>query len=75
MCVDGKGECVCYFEIELINVMISSVVFFIELGEILNEVVGLKYFIVKWKYIQQKKDGGIVGNILGGWDLLINKVI
>jgi len=75
MRADGKGERVRYFEIELTNVMISSVKPSIEAGEILGERVGLKYSSVKWKYTQQKKDGGAAGNTSGGWDLATNKVI
>lgn len=75
MRADGKGERVRYFEIELTNVMISSVKPSIESGEILNETVGLKYSTVKWKYTQQKQGGGTAGNTSGGWDLSTNKVI
>lgn len=75
MRADGKGERVRYFEIELTNIMISSVKPTIKEGEILGETVGLKYSTVKWKYTQQKKDGGAAGNTSGGWDLSTNKVI
>jgi type VI secretion system secreted protein Hcp len=47
MRADGKGERVRYFEIELTNVMISSVKPSIEAGEILGERVGLNRY-VQW---------------------------
>ncbi len=75
MRADGQGERIKYFEIELANVLICSVEPSIENGDILNEAVGLKYSQVKWKYIQQKIDGGSGGNTTGGWDLSTNKVV
>ncbi|NMM37727.1 MAG: type VI secretion system tube protein Hcp [Glaciimonas sp.] len=75
MRADGKGERIKYFEIELENVLISSVTPAIIQGEILSESVGLKYSKVKWKYTQQKIGGGTAGNTSGGWDLSANKVI
>ena len=74
MRADGQGERIKYLEIELANVLISSVEPSIEEGDILNEAVGLKYSQVKWKYIQQKIGGGSGGNTAGGWDLSTNKV-
>lgn len=72
---DGKGERIKYFEIELVNVLISSVSPSVKAGDILSEDVGLKYSQVKWKYIQQKISGGSGGNTSGGWDLSTNKVV
>jgi type VI secretion system secreted protein Hcp len=71
---DGQGERVKYFEIELENVLISSVAPAVEPGDILTEDVKLKYSKVKWKYTQQKVGGGAGGNTSGGWDLSTNKV-
>ena len=71
---DGQGERVKYFEIELENVLISSVAPAVEPGDILAEDVKLKYSKVKWKYTQQKVGGGAGGNTSGGWDLSANKV-
>jgi len=72
---DGKGERVKYFEIEIENLIISSDTPSVAEGNILTEVVSLKYSQVKWKYTQQKIGGGAGGNTSGGWDLSKNKVI
>jgi type VI secretion system secreted protein Hcp len=71
---DGQGERVKYFEIELENVLISSVAPAVEQGNILTEDVSIKYSKVKWKYTQQKVGGGSGGNTSGGWDLSANKI-
>jgi type VI secretion system secreted protein Hcp len=71
---DGQGERVKYFEIELENVLISSVAPTIRPGDILSEDVALKYSKVKWKYTQQKVTGGTGGNTSGGWDLSANRI-
>ena len=70
---DGQGERVKYFEIELENVLISSVAPQVQPGDILSENVSIKYSKVKWKYTQQKVGGGSGGNTSGGWDLSANK--
>jgi type VI secretion system secreted protein Hcp len=70
---DGKGERIKYFEIELENVLISSVAPSVTSGDILGEHLALKYSKVKWKYTQQKVGGGSGGNTSGGWDLSANK--
>ena len=72
---DGQGERIKYFEIELINVLISSVAPSVSEGDILKETIALKYSQVKWKYVQQKISGGSGGNTSGGWDLSTNKVV
>nr|WP_315189146.1 type VI secretion system tube protein Hcp [uncultured Albidiferax sp.] len=72
---DGKGERVKYFEIEIENLIISSDMPSVAEGNILIELVSLKYSQVKWKYTQQKIGGGAGGNTSGGWDLAKNKVI
>ncbi|QYF92744.1 type VI secretion system tube protein Hcp [Massilia sp. PAMC28688] len=72
---DGKGERIKYFEIELENVLISSVAPAVAQGDILSEEVALKYSQVKWKYTQQKVGGGSGGNTSGGWNLAQNKVV
>ena len=74
MRADGQGDRVKYFEIELENVLISSVAPAIRPGDILSEDVSLKYSKVKWKYTQQKVTGGTGGNTSGGWDLSTNRV-
>ncbi|HWW69410.1 MAG TPA: type VI secretion system tube protein Hcp [Duganella sp.] len=70
---DGQGERIKYFEIELENVLISSVAPHVQPGDILSESVSIKYSKVKWKYTQQKVGGGSGGNTSGGWDLSANK--
>lgn len=75
MRADGQGERIKYFEIELENVLIGMDTPGIEAGDILAEVVRLKFSKVKWKYTQQKIGGGSGGNTAGGWDLSANKVI
>jgi type VI secretion system secreted protein Hcp len=55
-------------------VLISSVAPEVRQGDILGEDVSLKYSKVKWKYTQQKVNGGTGGNTSGGWDLSSNKV-
>lgn len=72
---DGQGERIKYFEIELENVLISSVSPLVNAGEILSEELALKYSKVKWKYTQQKVAGGSGGNTSGGWDLSANKTV
>jgi type VI secretion system secreted protein Hcp len=74
MRADGQGERIKYFEIELENVLISSVAPNVRPGDILNEEVAIKYSKVKWKYTQQKVNGGSGGNTSGGWDLSANKL-
>jgi len=75
MRADNKGERVKYFEIDLVNVLISGVAPTVAEGDILLEKISLKYSQVKWKYIQQKVTGGTGGNTAGGWDLATNKVV
>lgn len=72
---DGKGERVKYFEIEIENLIISSVSSSVSEGSILTDTVSVKYSQVKWKYTQQKIGGGAGGNTSGGWDLSKNKVV
>ena len=75
MRADGNGERIKYFEILLINVLISSVAPSVSQGSILTETVGLKFSQVKWNYLQQKISGGPGGITNGGWDLATNKVV
>ena len=74
MRADGQGDRIKYFEIELENVLIGSVMPRVEEGAIIQEVVGLKFSKIKWKYTQQKVTGGAGGNTSGGWDLATNKI-
>lgn len=72
---DGQGVRVKYFEIELEHVIISRIRPSFSEGDILTEVVCLKYARVRWRYAQQRVSGGIAGNTAGGWDLTINRII
>jgi type VI secretion system secreted protein Hcp len=74
MRADGQGDRIKYFEIELENVLIGSVKPEVKEGSIIQEVVGLKFSKIKWKYTQQKVTGGAGGNTSGGWDLATNKI-
>ncbi len=74
MRADGQGERIKYFEIELENVLISSIAPGVSEGSFMNESVGLKFSKVKYRYVQQKIGGGAGGNTAGGWDLATNKV-
>lgn len=74
MRADGQGERIKYFEIELENVLIGSVMPKVVEGSIIQETVGLKFSKIKWKYTQQKVTGGAGGNTSGGWDLATNKI-
>jgi len=75
MRADGQGQRIKYFEVELENVLISNVAPAVSQGDILTEEVGIKYSKVKWKYSQQKVNGGAGGNTSGGWDLAANKTV
>jgi type VI secretion system secreted protein Hcp len=74
MRADGQGDRIKYFEIELENVLIGSIMPTVEEGSIIQERVGLKFSKIKWKYTQQKVSGGAGGNTSGGWDLATNKI-
>jgi type VI secretion system secreted protein Hcp len=40
----------------------------------MHDAVELKFSKVKWKYTQQKINGGSGGNTSGGWDLSSNRI-
>jgi type VI secretion system secreted protein Hcp len=73
MRADSEGSRIKYYEVELENVMISSIDQAVHEGTILHDVIGLRFSKVKWKYTQQKIAGGAGGNTSGGWDLASNK--
>ena len=75
MRADGQGERIKYFEIELENVLIGAIMPTVKEGSIIQEMVGLKFSKIKWKYTQQKVTGGAGGNTSGGWDLAANKIV
>lgn len=73
MRADSDGKPIKYYEVELENVMISSMDQAAHEGTTLHDAIGLKFSKVKWKYTQQKVCGGIGGNTAGGWDLATNR--
>lgn len=72
MRADSDGKRVTYFNIELENLIISSVSPKVVEGNIMSETLSIKYAQVKWKYVQQKIAGGTGGNTAGGWNLSKN---
>lgn len=74
MRADGAGTPICYFRMELRNVLIGGVEPGIEPGNLLGEHVSLKYAQMVWKYTQQQIAGGSGGSTVGGWDCAANKV-
>jgi type VI secretion system secreted protein Hcp len=70
---DGDGSRVKYFEIELENVMLSSVLPTSGNGGIITEKVHLASSKFKCTYTQQKISGGAGGSTAGGWDSASNK--
>jgi hypothetical protein len=71
---DGDGKPICYFKLELENVMISSFHPNSGNGGIIKESVHLAYAKIKATYTQQKIAGGAGGSTAGGWDAAANKV-
>jgi type VI secretion system secreted protein Hcp len=70
---DGQGERIKYYEVELENVLVASVVQGVG-GGLMQESIGLKFSRVKWRYTMQKVSGGSGGNTAGGWDLATNRI-
>lgn len=75
MRADGDGAPICYFRMELQNVLIGGVDPGSEPGSLLGEHVSLKYSKITWKYTQQQIGGGSGGSTVGGWDLATNRVV
>jgi len=71
---DGDGSRVKYFEIELENVMLSSVLPTSGNGGIITEKVHLASSRFKCTYTQQKIGGGAGGSTAGGWDSAANRI-
>jgi type VI secretion system secreted protein Hcp len=74
MRADGDGKPVRYYQVELENVMIASMMQMVSQGSILHDSIGLRFSKIKWSYMQQKIGGGAGGSTVGGWDLAANKV-
>jgi type VI secretion system secreted protein Hcp len=75
MRADGHGARVKYYEIEMDNVLIGNVNHAVHEGDVLHEVVSLKFAKVRWRYTQQKVSGGTGGKTAGGWDLSSNRIV
>lgn len=71
---DGNGDRIKYYEVELDNVLIASVNQAIHEGGGLQDSVALRFSKIKWRYTQQKINGGSGGNTSGGWDLAANRI-
>jgi type VI secretion system secreted protein Hcp len=67
---------VAYYNIELEDVVISSVETVIDDGELPKEVFGLKYGKITWEYKQHKlADGSATSTGKAGWDLRKNVAV
>lgn len=75
MRADNDGKPICYYTVELENVMISGVNPTSGDGGIIRENVFLAYSKMKWKYSKQSIRGGTEGNSSGGWDCATNKCV
>lgn len=69
---DGSGS-IRYYELELVNVLVSSNGKSFAGGGLLHENFELRYTSIKERYTQQKIAGGTGGNTASGWDLATNK--
>jgi type VI secretion system secreted protein Hcp len=75
MRADGDGKPICYYTVELENVMIGGVNPSSGESGIVAEQVFLSYSKMKWKYTKQSIRGGTDGNNSGGWDCAANKCV
>lgn len=75
MRADGEGKPICYYKVELDNVIIASVHPNSGNGGVLTEQVHLAYSKIKCSYTQQKITGGAGGSTMGGWDAAAKKPV
>jgi type VI secretion system secreted protein Hcp len=75
MRADGEGKPVCYYTVELENVMISGVNPTSGDGGIIKEQVFFAYSKMKWQYTKQAIRGGAQGSTSGGWDCAAHKCV
>jgi type VI secretion system secreted protein Hcp len=75
MRADGEGKPICYYTVELENVMISGVNPNSGDGGIINEQVFFAYSKMKWQYTKQGIRGGAEGKTAGGWDSATHKCV
>jgi len=71
---DGDNKPIKYFEVELENVLIGHIAPSFDGAGLPVEAIGLKFSKVRWKYTQQKINGGASGNTTGGWDTATNRI-
>jgi type VI secretion system secreted protein Hcp len=74
MRADGEGAPICYYKVEIENVIISNVHPTSGNGGTITEQVHLAYARIKWTYIKQDIRGGASGSTAGGWDASANKI-
>ena len=75
MRADSDGKPVKYYQVELENVLLSSMDQIMRGGGLLQDQIGLRFSKVKWAYTQQKIGGGCGGSTTGGWDLAAKKCV
>jgi type VI protein secretion system component Hcp len=75
MRADGEGKPICYYTVELENVMISGVNPNSGDGGLINEQVFFAYSKMKWQYVKQSIRGGAEGKTAGGWDCATHKCV
>ena len=75
MRADGDGKPICYYTVELENIMISGVSPDSNDGGIITEDIQFAYTRIKWKYTKQGIRGGTEGNASGGWDCAAHNCI
>jgi type VI secretion system secreted protein Hcp len=75
MRADGEGKPICYYTVELENVMISGVNPDSGNGGTLMEQVFFAFSKMKWKYTKQSIRGGTEGSTAGGWDCAAHKCV
>lgn len=75
MRADGNGQPIRYYEVEMDNVMISSITPDSGANGIIIEQVHFAFSKMKWKYTKQGVRGGSDGNTSGGWDCASNKCV
>jgi type VI secretion system secreted protein Hcp len=75
MRADGDGKPICYYTVELENVMISGVNPTSGDSGLITEQVFFAYSKMKWSYAKQSIRGGMEGKTAGGWDCAANKCV
>jgi type VI secretion system secreted protein Hcp len=68
----GDGRRVKYLEVQLKNVLISSIALNVDGAPLPTETIALRYAAIQWRYQKQNIDGGQGGMTLGAWSLTKN---